>query len=74
MRLIRPKGKQHRSHEKWPGSDSYQVDGDASTQQEAQVDVDGVVLVLDDPGQAADDATNDEEEDQQGLQQLGRVW
>ena len=55
------------------GSRPHQVHGDGSAQQEAEVDVDGVVLVLDDPGQAADDATHDEGEDQQWLEQLGRV-
>lgn len=51
----------------------HQVYSDCAAQQEAQVDVDGVVLVLDDPGQATDDATHDEGEDQQRLQQLRGV-
>lgn len=52
---------------------TYQVDGDGAAQQEAQIDVDGVVLVLDDPRQAADDGADDKGENQQWLQQFGRV-
>lgn len=53
------------------GTSPYQVDSYSSSKQEAQVDVDGVVLVLNYPGQTADDGTDDEGEDQQGLEQLG---
>lgn len=52
---------------------SHQVDGNGSAQQESQIDVDGVVLVLNDPSQAANDGADDEGEDQQGLEQFGRV-
>lgn len=49
----------------------YQVDSDSTAKQEAQVDIDGVVLVLNNPGQTTNDGTDDEGEDQQGLEQLG---
>lgn len=49
----------------------YQVDSDSTSKQEAQVDVDGVILILNDPGQTTNDGTNNEGEDQQGLEQLG---
>ncbi|TNN36294.1 hypothetical protein EYF80_053551 [Liparis tanakae] len=55
------------------GDGPYQVDGDGAPQQEAQVHVHGVVLVLDDAGQATDDGADDEGEDEQRLQQLGGV-
>lgn len=55
------------------GTGPYQVDSNSASKQEAQVDVDGVVLVLDDPRQTANDGTDNEGEDQQGLEQLGRV-
>lgn len=54
-------------------SGPHKVHSDASSQDEAQVHVDGVVLVLDDARQAADDGTDDEGEHQERLQQLGRV-
>lgn len=53
--------------------EDYQVEGHGAAQQEARVHVHGVVLVLNDPGQAADDGADGGREDQQGLQQLGRV-
>lgn len=55
----------------WTGP--YQVESDRSSEQEAQVDVDGVVLVLNNPGQATNYGTDNEGEDQQGLEQFGRV-
>lgn len=55
------------------GLKRYQVEGDGAAEQEARVDVDGVVLVLNDPGQATDDGADGVGEDQQGLEQLGRV-
>ena len=51
----------------------YQVDSNSPSKQEAQVDVDGVVLVLNDPGQTAYNGTDNKGEDEEGLQQLGRV-
>lgn len=49
----------------------YQVDSNSTAKQEAQVDVDGVVLVLNNPGQTTNNGTDNEGEDQQRLQQLG---
>lgn len=53
------------------GTEPYQVDSNSSSKQEAYVDVDGVVLVLYNPGQTTNDGTDSEGEDQQGLEQLG---
>lgn len=52
---------------------SHQVDGDGGPQQPAAVDVHRMVPELDDPGEASQDGQHDEGEDQQRLQQLGRV-
>lgn len=49
----------------------YQVDSNSTAQQEAQVNINGVVLVLNNSGQTTNDGADDEGEDQQGLQQLG---
>lgn len=50
------------------GMPPYQVNSNSSSKQEAQVDINGVVLVLNNPGQTADDGTDNEGEDQQGLE------
>lgn len=55
------------------GTEPYQVDSNSSSKQETQVDVDGMVLVLNNPGQTTDNGTDNEGEDQQGLEQLGRI-
>lgn len=54
-------------------ADSYQVHSDSTSNQEAQVNINGVVLVLYNPSQTTNDCTHHEGEDQQGLEQLGRV-
>lgn len=57
--------------EAFDGTCSYQVDSDSTSQQEAKVDINGMVLVLNNPGQTTNDGTDSEGEDQQGLEQLG---
>lgn len=54
-------------------ADSYQVHSNSTSNQEAQVNINGVVLVLNNPSQTTNDCTHHEGEDQQGLEQLGRV-
>lgn len=49
---------------------SYQVNSNGPSKQEAQVNVNSMVLVLNNPGQTTNDGTNHEGEDQQGLEQL----
>lgn len=45
----------------------YQIDSNSASKQEAQVDVNSMVLVLNNPGQTTNDGTNNKGEDEQGL-------
>lgn len=54
-------------------ADTHQVDGDGAADEEAGIDVHGVVFKLDNARQAADDAAHDEGENQQRFEQLGGV-
>lgn len=54
-------------------SRTHQVDGYAPSDKKATVDIHGMVLELNDASQAANNATDDEGEHQEWLQELGRV-
>lgn len=54
-------------------SRTHQVDSYASSNEKAAVDVHRVVLELNDASQAADNATDDKGENQEGLQELRGV-
>lgn len=64
-----------RPHNQVPAStcSSYQVNCDGCTQQPPAVDVHRMVPELDDPGETSQDGQHDEGEDQERLEQLGRV-
>ena len=57
--------------EAFDGTCAYQVDSNSTSEQEAKVDINSMVLVLNNPGQTTNDGTDSEGEDQQGLEQLG---